>query len=57
MAFRKPGKPNNLRGDKWLDAGKWREARREARKTFHKLFPFLPKGEKPLSWERQSPGN
>jgi hypothetical protein len=42
-------------GQKWLDAGKWYDARREAGKMFHLLFPFLPADEKPLSWVRQKP--
>ena len=40
-------------GNKWQDVMKWHDARREARKVFHSLFPFLPKEEKPLSWERR----
>jgi hypothetical protein len=43
-------------GRKWLDSTKWHDARREARQLFHKLFPFLPAKEKPLSWERKPPG-
>jgi hypothetical protein len=43
-------------GRKWGDFTKWRDARREAGKLFRKLFPFLPRDEKPISWERQSPG-
>lgn len=43
--------------DKWGDPTKWHDARREAGKLFHKLFPFLPANEKPLSWERQAPAN
>ncbi len=43
-------------GRKWGDFTKWRDARREAGKLFRRLFPFLPADEKPLSWERQSPG-
>jgi hypothetical protein len=42
--------------DKWGDPAKWHDARRDAGKIFHTLFPFLPKDEKPISWERQSPG-
>lgn len=42
-------------GKKWADPTKWRDARREAGMLFHRLFPFLPKEEKPLSWERQKP--
>lgn len=42
-------------GRKWGDSTKWYDARREAGKLFHSLFPFLPKDEKPLSWERQAP--
>jgi hypothetical protein len=42
-------------GRKWGDFTKWRDARREAGKLFRKLFPFLPKDEKPISWERQTP--
>jgi len=44
-------------GRKWGDFTKWRDARREAGKLFRKLFPFLPKDETPISWERQPPGN
>ena len=44
-------------GRKWGDFTKWRDARREAGKLFRALFPFLPVNDKPLSWERQSPGN
>ncbi len=43
-------------GRKWSDVTKWHDARREAGKLFQSLFPFLPPNEKPLSWERQSPG-
>jgi len=43
-------------GRKWEDFTKWRDARREAGKIFHTLFPFLPRDEKPISWERQKPG-
>lgn len=39
-------------GKKWADPTKWRDARREAGALFHRLFPFLPKEEKPRSWER-----
>ncbi|MBE0542277.1 MAG: hypothetical protein IH623_12900 [Verrucomicrobia bacterium] len=41
---------------KWRDVTKWHDARREAGKLFHSLFPFLPKDEKPMSWERRTPG-
>lgn len=37
-------------GPTWLDVVKWHDARREARQTFHQLFPFLPPSEDPLSW-------
>jgi hypothetical protein len=43
-------------GRKWSDVTKWHDARREAGKVFRALFPFLPKDEKPISWERQKPG-
>jgi hypothetical protein len=43
-------------GRKWHDATKWHDARREAGQFFRRLFPFLPPEEKPLSWERRSPG-
>jgi hypothetical protein len=43
-------------GRKWFDATKWHDARREAGQVFRRLFPFLPPEEKPLSWERRSPG-
>jgi hypothetical protein len=49
-------KTNQFSGRKWGDVTKWHDARREAGKLFCKLFPFLPKDEKPLSWERQTPG-
>lgn len=39
-------------GRKWGDVTKWHDARREANHLFRKLFPFLPKGELPLSWQR-----
>jgi hypothetical protein len=42
-------------GRKWGDSAKWHDARREAGKLFRTLFPFLPKDDKPLSWERQQP--
>jgi hypothetical protein len=41
-------------GRKWRDVTKWHDARREAGKVFHRLFPFLPEAEKPLSWVRQT---
>jgi len=40
---------------KWCDFTKWRDARREAEKLFHRLFPFLTADEKPLSWARRAP--
>lgn len=43
-------------GRKWIDAAKWHDARRQAGQVFRRLFPFLPPAEKPLSWERRSPG-
>jgi hypothetical protein len=43
-------------GRKWGDFTKWRDARREAGKLFLKLFPFLSKDEKPISWERPKSG-
>jgi hypothetical protein len=43
-------------GRKWSDVTKWHDARREAGKEFRALFSFLPKDEKPISWERQKPG-
>ena len=39
----------------WRDVTKWHDARRQAGKVFHALFPFLQKDEKPISWVRQSP--
>jgi hypothetical protein len=42
-------------GRKWGDSTKWHDARREAGKLLRTLFPFLPKDDKPLSWERQQP--
>jgi len=42
-------------GSKWLDSTKWHDARREAGRFFHGLFPFLPADDKPLSWERLPP--
>lgn len=41
---------------KWRDITKWHDARREAGKLFHSLFPFLPKDDTPHSWERVAPG-
>ena len=38
---------------KWADVTKWHDARREAGRLFHKLFPFLPAEAKPISWDRQ----
>lgn len=49
-------KTKQFSGSKWADAAKWNEARREADRCFHELFPFLPPEEKPLSWGRQAPG-
>ena len=49
-------KTKQFAGQKWSDATKWHDARREAGKLFRKLLPFLPPGEKPLSWDRQTPG-
>ena len=40
---------------KWRDVTKWYDARREAQKVFHTLFPFLAKDEKPISWDRRAP--
>jgi hypothetical protein len=40
---------------KWLDTTKWHDARREAGETFGRMFPFLPLGERPRSWVRQTP--
>jgi hypothetical protein len=42
-------------GRKWGDITKWHDARRQARDTFLKMFPFLPKGELPLAWKRVAP--
>jgi hypothetical protein len=42
-------------GRKWRDVTKWHDARREAAKVFHTLFPFLSKDEKPISWNRRPP--
>lgn len=42
-------------GRKWGDPTKWHDARREAGKLFHSLFPFLPGETKPTSWERSRP--
>jgi hypothetical protein len=36
--------------DQWLNEHTWYEARRDAWKTYHQLFPFLPKDEKPYHW-------
>lgn len=49
-------KTKQFSGSKWADATKWHDARREAGRCFHELFPFLPPAEKPLSWERPAPG-
>jgi len=43
-------------GSKWADFTKWYDARREARKIFNSLLPFVPQQDKPLSWQRQAPG-
>lgn len=43
-------------GGKWMDATKWHDARREAGAVFRRLFPFLPAGERPRSWNRRAPG-
>lgn len=40
-------------GRKWGDVTKWHDARREAGRLYHSLFPFLPAAAKPISWERQ----
>lgn len=48
-------KTQQFSGRKWADVTKWYDARREARRTFHKLFPFLPKVELPISWKRSAP--
>lgn len=48
-------KTKQFSGRKWSDFTKWRNARREAAKIFHMLFPVLPQEEKPLSWKRQAP--
>ncbi len=42
-------------GDKWGDANKWYDARREAKNTFFKLFPFLSPEDLPLAWNPSSP--
>ena len=42
-------------GQKWLDDNKWYDARREAGKLFHRMFPFLPTDDQPLSLFRQKP--
>ena len=49
-------KAKQFASDKWGDPTKWHDARREAGKLFHKLFPFLMANEKPISWERPAPG-
>ncbi len=41
---------------KWGDITKWYDARREAGKCYHRLFPFLPSDQRPLSWDRREPG-
>ena len=48
-------KTKQFAGRKWGDVTKWHDARREAGKLFHSLFPFLARDEKPLSWHRQAP--
>jgi hypothetical protein len=35
--------------DPWLEPENWYDARRESLKDFHRLLPFLPPNEKPLS--------
>lgn len=42
---------------KWSDSTKWHDARREARRLFSRLFPFLSAHEVPLSWLRDGPKN
>jgi hypothetical protein len=43
-------------GPTWLDVVKWHDARREARQTFHLLFPFLaPNDPPPLLAHRTRP--
>jgi len=39
------------------DAGKWYAARHKALKTFYRLFPFLPKDEKPDNWQTKGERN
>ncbi len=48
-------KSEQFSGQKWFDTTKWYDARREAGRYFHSLFPFLSRGEKPLSWVKPSP--
>jgi len=48
-------KTKQFSGRKWGDFTKWRDARRDAGKLFHRLFPFLLKDEKPISWARLAP--
>jgi len=56
-AFPEIWKSSQFAGRKWTDVTKWHAARREARQTFQKLFPFLPKSNLPLSWKRPVPAN
>lgn len=44
-----------FKGRKWEDPTKWYDARREAGALFQKLFPFLSKDDRPISWRRQAP--
>ncbi len=46
-------KTKQFSASKWGDSTKWYTARREARKIFNALFPFVPKNEKPRSWSRR----
>ena len=49
-------KTKQFSSSKWGDPTKWRDARRDAGRLFHKLFSFLPLGEKPRSWGKTQPG-
>ena len=49
-------KTRQFGGKKWDDPTKWRDAKREAGVVFRRLFPFLSKDEKPLSWKRNAGG-
>ena len=48
-ALPKLWKTKQFAGEQWKDITKWEDAKREAIKVFHRLFPSLPEGAQPLS--------